>query len=171
MLYFSYGSNMSVRRLRQRVPSALVVTMATLERHELRFHKRSHDGSAKCDAFHTGDALHSITGVVFRMDPAEKPQLDRAEGLGVDYAEKEVNLVCVRGEPLRATTYYALQIDAQLIPYHWYKHHVLTGASENGLPPDYVDQIASVESLHDPLRDRHEREMAIYAGDGLQGQR
>jgi len=41
MKYFSYGSNMSIRRLADRVPSAQLVTVAKLPSHTLRFHKRS----------------------------------------------------------------------------------------------------------------------------------
>jgi hypothetical protein len=50
MQYFAYGSNMSLRRLRTRVPSAVKLGNATLFGHQLKFHKRSQDGSAKCDA-------------------------------------------------------------------------------------------------------------------------
>ena len=50
MYYFSYGSNMSIRRFRLRVPSAACIGSGILKGHELRFHKvSSRDGSAKCD--------------------------------------------------------------------------------------------------------------------------
>lgn len=51
ILYFAYGSNMSSARLRARVPSCRPIGIAFLPGHELRFHKRSKDGSGKCDAF------------------------------------------------------------------------------------------------------------------------
>ena len=81
MLYFSYGSNMSSKRLRMRAPSATFVAVAELSAHILRFHKKSdRDGSAKCDAYHTGDDAHRLFGVVFRVDAAHLPLLDKAEG-------------------------------------------------------------------------------------------
>jgi gamma-glutamylcyclotransferase (GGCT)/AIG2-like uncharacterized protein YtfP len=163
MLYFSYGSNMSLRRLAARVPSAQVVCNARLDGHALKFHKKSNkDGSAKCDAAHTGQNEDIVIGVVFDIDPSHKAKLDACEGLGYGYETKTVSLLSDRGEKVEAFTYYATLIDAALQPFHWYKEHVLRGARENGLPGDYVMRIEEVVSIDDPDNDRHERELAIY---------
>lgn len=162
MLYFSYGSNMSFARLLERVPSARFITTATLVEHDLRFHKKSKDGSGKCDAFLTGNPEHKVLGVVFEIDVVEKPVLDSKEGLGFGYEEKEVSLVQSTGQEVSAYTYYAIKIDEALKPYHWYKHHVLTGATENRLPISYVNRIMNTESVADQDQERHQREMAIY---------
>ena len=53
--------------------------------HRLEFHKVGRDGSAKCDAFETGNPDDSVIGVVFDIHTAEKNYLDQAEGLGVGY--------------------------------------------------------------------------------------
>jgi len=162
MLYFSYGSNMSSKRLQARTPSARFVTLASLSHHELRFHKRSHDGSSKCDAFETGDESHNIVGVVFEIADLEKPILDRYEGLGHGYEKKIVSVADSRGDILETYTYYANDIDTSLAPYHWYHHHVLTGAIEHGLPDEYVSRIERITTMDDPDAQRHAREMAIY---------
>lgn len=163
MLYFSYGSNMSSARLLARVPSARLITTATLIEHELRFHKRSVDGSGKCDAFQTGDSNHQVIGAVFEIDAREKPDLDRHEGVGYGYEEKEVTLIHSSGREIMAYSYYATHIDEGLKPYHWYKHHVLTGARENRLPTSYINRFLNVESTEDHNQERHELEMAIHA--------
>ena len=154
---------MSIKRLKDRVPSAHVISIATLNEHHLRFHKKSKDGSGKCDAHETQNAEHHVIGVVFEIAETDKPELDRKEGLGLGYEQKEVTLTASSGETISAITYYATNIDSKLKPYHWYKHHVLTGAKENGLPSEYVDKISSIESIPDPKLERHESEMAIYA--------
>lgn len=163
MLYFAYGSNMSFARLLVRVPSASFVATAMLARHELRFHKISKDGSAKCDAFLTDDPAHQVMGVVFEIDEAEKPVLDKQEGLGYGYDEKQVVVITNTGNEICALTYYALKIDDALRPYQWYKHHVVTGATEHGLPEDYIKKIIAVEAVTDADQARFGREMAIYA--------
>jgi hypothetical protein len=163
MLYFSYGSNMSVRRLLARVPSAQVMSVATLYEHDLCFHKKGKDGSGKCDIHKTGNSQHFVVGVVFEIDENHKPWLDQKEGLGFGYEQKDVMLASASGEVIKAVTYYATHIESGLKPYHWYKHHVLTGAEENELPREYVENISRVESVVDPMAGRHEREMAIYA--------
>jgi len=162
MLYFSYGSNMSSKRLQARTPSARFVTVASLSHHDLRFHKRSRDGSSKCDAFETGDVSHSIIGVVFEIADAEKPILDRYEGLGHGYEKKVVRVSDSHGDSLESYTYYANDIDPALAPYHWYHHHVLTGAIEHGLPTEYVSRIECILTMDDPDAERHAREMAVY---------
>ncbi|HEB96805.1 MAG TPA: gamma-glutamylcyclotransferase [Sedimenticola thiotaurini] len=162
MLYFSYGSNMSSRRLLARVPSARFVTVAVLPGHHLLFHKIGRDGSAKCDAAVAGGGQRVI-GVVFDIAAREKPLLDRKEGLGNGYEQKWVRLTGAGGDPLEAVTYYATHTDPALRPFHWYKSHVLLGAREHRLPAAYVARIEAVEAIDDPDGERHRRELAIYA--------
>lgn len=160
--YFAYGSNLSVRRLQQRVPSAEFVRSAYLLEHRLCFHKRNRDGSAKADCLHTGDQRETLWGAVFTMLAAEKPALDAAEGLGAGYELKEVEVLFPDGGSLQAMTYYATDIDTSLKPYGWYLNHILTGAAEARLPADYLARLQLVEYLQDPDAERDRRERHIY---------
>ena len=162
MYYFSYGSNMSPKRLQARIPSAEFVVVAILAKHELRFHKIGKDGSAKCDATHTGDAEHIIIGVVYDICETQKPTLDQIEGLGRGYEEKIVTIVTDEGDHHEAITYYATHIDPKRQPFDWYKEHVIRGTREYDFPQHYVKAIDSVESVDDPDSGRHEEEMGIY---------
>ncbi|TQV85542.1 gamma-glutamylcyclotransferase family protein [Aliikangiella coralliicola] len=162
MKYFAYGSNMSLSRLRQRVPSAKLLGAYKLAKHDLRFHKVSKDGSGKCDAFDTGSKDDFIIGVLFDIDAGEKPQLDKAEGLGYGYNEKEVTVVDDGQNVETAVTYYATKINDELTPYTWYKHHVLVGARDAKLPADYVQKIESIPAIEDPDTARESKQMAIY---------
>lgn len=163
LYYFAYGSNMAPQRLRARVPSAEPLQRALLPRHQLRFHKHSRvDGSAKCDACHTGDAGHNVHGMLYRMAAEDKSALDRAEGLGHGYEIKQVTLLLADATTFEAFTYYATDIDPQRLPYDWYLEHVLRGARYAGLPADYLDALARIESMNDPDAQRRERELALY---------
>src|ERR1700687_277338 len=124
MLYFAYGSNMCTGRLRERVPSAMTVRIAQLLNHSLRFHKRSNkDGSGKADAYFTGERENEVWGVIFEFDPAEKQNLDRHEGLGRGYAEKQITVIDLDGSPHPLFMYAAdeAHIEPALRPYSWYK--------------------------------------------------
>ena len=66
-LYFAYGSNMYAARLRYRVPSCRFRLSAQLLRHRLCFHKRSSDGSGKCNAFATAASKDTVFGVVYGL--------------------------------------------------------------------------------------------------------
>lgn len=163
MKYFAYGSNLSIARLRERVPNAVSLGCYSLMAHDLRFHKSGKDGSAKCDAFFTGDGDDIIFGVLFEINVSEKPVLDRAEGLGYGYDEKEVTVVAADGSTLEATTYIATNIDEELKPFNWYVNHVLVGAYGSFLPDDYIQRkIAAVESIEDGDKERDAKERAVH---------
>ncbi len=162
MLYFAYGSNMSVARMRQRIPSAQALACAVLRGHRLAFHKVGRDGSAKCDALPSarpGDLIH---GVLYRLAAHDKPVLDAHEGLGHGYAERRVMVLAADGMHSAAFLYQATQVDHTLTPFRWYREHVLRGAREHGLPAAYIAAILSTETCEDPDLERHRREMALY---------
>ncbi len=161
MNYFAYGSNMSLARLRQRVPSVQRLGTALLRHHDLRFHKQGRDGSGKCDAFFTGRLSDAIHGVLYHIEPEGKAVLDRIEGLGAGYDEKRIELVH-EGGALEAVTYVATHIGNDLQPFEWYLEHVLVGAREAQLPGHYVDELARTAAASDPDPLRHHREMAIH---------
>jgi len=162
MFYFSYGSNMSWKRLRARVPSAEKIGTGILDQHLLRFHKSGRDKSAKCDAYHSGDPEHRVVGVLYKIHPDEKPALDEVEGVGSGYEIKDVVISQENGIPVEAFTYYATDVDADLKPFDWYRQHVLIGAREHNLPDEYVEAIEVIEFVEDNNAERRARELSIY---------
>jgi len=165
VVYFAYGSNMCTSRLRERTPSCKPLGVATLPGHTLRFHKRSIDRSAKCNASAT-DTGENIFGVLFSFDPAERDKLDKAEGVGAGYEHAMITVINAEGRRRKVLTYMATSdyVDETLKPYGWYKDLVLAGASEHGLPADYVaNYIKPVEAIEDPDVDRNKRERARLA--------
>lgn len=163
MYYFSYGSNMSTKRLIARAPGAVKVGSGRLAMHQLRFHKISHrDGSAKCDAEETGNSEHVVYGVLFQITELEKTRLDRYEGLGQGYTQKTVEVELLGGNVIHAYLYSATLIDPGLKPYSWYKEHVLRGAREHALPESYIRMIEKITSIPDTDRTRHISELSIY---------
>jgi gamma-glutamylcyclotransferase len=164
--YFAYGSNMSVARLQDRLRIGGVLGVGTLYETTLRWHKRSIDGSGKCDAFATGNSADKIIGVVYQIEDSQKPRLDRAEGLGKGYTDRiaQVRL----GDRIVAAVLYVADpdfIDSSLKPYDWYKEHVVRGAEEHGLPEEYLTQIRAVSAIPDPKPERARTERALYGTD------
>lgn len=163
MKYFAYGSNMSLPRLRKRVPSAERIGVFTLAEHSLRFHKVSlRDGSSKCDALFTENAEDCVVGALFEISESEKEALDRAEGLGSGYLDKRVAVSDGQGNSFEAFTYYATRTDPSLLPYSWYLYHVIHGAKETEVPSSYLEALESTKTQEDPEKERDARERAIY---------
>lgn len=167
VLYFAYGSNMFSRRLqaRERTPSAIVVGTGFVAGRRLTFDKVSTDGSGKCDAERTCCLTDRVYGVLYEIDPAEKPSLDRAEGLETGYHEEPV--IVVTGSGTRdAITYIATAKEPALRPYHWYKALVVAGAVEQGLPAAYVDWLRTCTSQPDPNATRRaQNELVLFGAE------
>ena len=167
-LYFAYGSNMSARRLRavDRAPSATRVAVGRVVGYRLTFDKVGRlDGSGKCDCERNvladGSAGEVVWGVVWRIDPAERAALDRVEGKGAGYRDAIVQVETADGQ-LPAMTYLATDKDPALKPFDWYRHHVLAGAIEAGLPVPWIDSIRRVATIVDPDPVRAANEYARY---------
>ena len=139
MKYFAYGSNMSTKRLQARAPSSRPFAMARLDGYTLKFHKRSIDGSGKCNIVRTGDPEHHVFGVLFDIAESEKPSLDRAEGSGRGYTPVNIH-VQSGSEQIAAFAYIAMRdwIDDTLLPYAEYLAFIVEGAREHRLPEPYI---------------------------------
>ncbi|NNE38679.1 MAG: gamma-glutamylcyclotransferase [Gammaproteobacteria bacterium] len=162
LLYFAYGSNMSMPRLTSRVPSARAITSAKLVGHNFTFHKISITGSGKCHIACTNNPDDIVWGIVFEILAIEKILLDEKEDLGRGYNVKQVSVSGKNGEIISAFTYYGLVLESSLKPFIWYKEHVLRGAEEHDLPPDYIKVIQAFKSIPDPDKKIHEHELSIY---------
>jgi len=162
MKYFAYGSNMYTKRLRSRVPSCRFCRVASLSGYTIKFHKRSTDDSGKCNAYRTDSATDELIGVVFEIADSEKPELDRAEGLGAGYHEETVTIAGTEGM-VDAYMYVADDnaIDDSLEPYTWYKDLVVAGAKEHRLPQRYIEELEAVPAKQDPDGKRERQNRAL----------
>jgi hypothetical protein len=165
MKYFAYGSNMLSERLLARI-KAENPTPHALERHRLRFHKRSSDCSGKCNVICTGQASDVVHGVIFDVPEDQLAELDKHEGVGCGYVRKSCRFL-IEGVEYDVLTYVADadHIDDALVPYRWYLDLVLAGAEQNRLPRDYVSGLRAMPFTSDPKPDRKTRLEALDALD------
>lgn len=160
--YFAYGSNLLYARLYARCSSIVKIGVARLERHRLTFTKPGSDDSGKC-GIEAVDSEEYVLGVMYQMDKSEKPVLDRIEGNGLGYIDRQIEVQSDRGL-VDCFTYYPTVLNVDRIPYDWYKAFVLEGALENRFPTHYIEMIASIESQVDPHRQRRRSNLAIIRG-------
>lgn len=169
VLYFSYGSNMLVERIRKRCASAKVYGKAQIENYSINFSKRSIDGSGKATL--STDTGGLVYGVVFELHENELAKLDQAEGAGNGYHRHNSFMVRMDGsqEQLRVATYIAdpIYICHSLRPYDWYVRLVVAGAQQHKLPFEYIEEIKRLPSDADPELNRKSRLEALTLLEGL----
>jgi len=148
MYYFAYGSNMLRARLEQRVGSVAVVGAGTVTGHQLRFNKRSRDGSSKCNCHFTGYHADRIHGVVYALRRQQSVRLDEYERHG--YRPGSI-FVQVGSQRFRAMTYFGLDnfLHDDLLPFDWYHQLVLAGARQHGLQRSYIDYLQTISPQAD----------------------
>ena len=166
--YFAYGSNLCLGRFLARVPSGRVVGIGRVRGRALRFHKVGSDGSGKADAWASGDPQDEVWGVLYAFEPEDRHGLDRAEGLGHGYRVQLARVECPDGTATEAWFYEAepRACDEHLTPWDWYLRLCVVGAREQGLPMEYIAQVAQQISRPDPDRERAERNLAVLRGGG-----
>lgn len=131
-LYFAYGSNLLASRLRERVPSAAPRGVARLDGFRLTLDKRGADGSAKANL--APAVRERVFGVVYSLDAAHWPDLDRCEA-GYERFEAGVE---VDGARLAVQTYRSTLLTDDPVAHAWYKRLIVEGAREHGLPAAWI---------------------------------
>ena len=158
--YFAYGSNLHPMRLMERVPSAELVGVAKHPNHVLTFHKKSNDGSSKCNMFNSEPDL--IYGAIYKLKPEHKNELDKFEGKGYGYIDNQITL---EHDEIEYTCFTYLAQQSHIVsdrkPYHWYKKLVILGAQYLQFPDTYISSIEAVESTEDLDTTRRKEKEAL----------
>lgn len=150
MLYFAYGSNMLEHRLGKRIGKISKIDIGKLVGYRMHFNKLSKDGSSKANLVKTNTDADFVLGVIYEIQPAQKPELDKFEGVGKGYDSITVEVERLSNdEKITVDTYQASKTVDNQLPYEWYKKLVLEGAIQNKLPEEYIAAIGSVVSKND----------------------
>jgi hypothetical protein len=158
--YVAYGSNLHPLRINQRVPSAKVIDVIELPRRQVNFHKRSIDGSGKCNL--SEDPSVSSYGVLYEFKAGERAALNRLEGFGRGYREAILTL-SVQDTLYSPYTYVAESsyINTTLRPYDWYKAFVVQGARHHKFPETYIARLESVDCIVDADPTRRSENLSL----------
>ncbi|MFT3909745.1 MAG: gamma-glutamylcyclotransferase family protein [Ferruginibacter sp.] len=167
MKIFAYGSNMNLKRLQKRVPSATKVSNASLDGYAFKFNKTSNDGSGKGNIEQTNNPADKVWGVIFEIDDQEKAKLDEAEGLGNGYNETLIDVTATNGQKVSTQVYLgdAGVINNALNPFDWYKAYVVSGAKDNELPGDYTAGLEAALSTVDSDTKRRDKHFKVINGE------
>jgi len=147
MLYFAYGSNMNSMRIQERTPSAVAIGAACLKHHHVICNKLGQDGTAKANIVPRQNA--STYGVLYEINAEEMKLLDVEE---TGYRRVEKTLLNHLDQKVRAQTYVAYRLTHQPATTIWYKSLMLQGATEHGLPDDYIRALEQLPANNQALK-------------------
>jgi hypothetical protein len=137
MHYFAFGSNMSRRRLEDRVGDVVVWGRGTVHGYRHRFDKLGFDGTAKGNI--EPSSGHEVVGVLYRLTRSQVDTLEAFEG---GYARTRIVAIDGRGRRIDAVTFVAVAPGCDVSPSPVYLDHYARGLLEHGLPLAYLDQLA-----------------------------
>lgn len=125
MLYFAYGSNMSLRRFRNRVGCIQKVCNYTLKDYELLFNcGNGYDLYANIQSC----VGKSVEGVIYKIDKEQERDLDRYEALGVMYIKEHF---MYNGK--KVIYYKGISDEGGVRTSAEYLGHIITGYVDHGL--------------------------------------
>ena len=149
-LYFAYGSNLSSRRLGERISGARALAAAQLDDYRLVFNKPSRDGSGKANLIPAKD--HRAWGVIWSIPADTWSILDQFEP---GYARDACRVRDEAGGWHSAQVYLWLTPSPEQAPFASYLNHIREGALEHALPASFLEQLRGVSCRPDPETETH----------------
>jgi gamma-glutamylcyclotransferase len=134
ILYFAYGSNMSLNRISERINEVKTVNIGFLLDYKLLCNKKSIDGTGKANIVYSPGDI--VWGVVYKIYEDDMDVLDQIE---VGYERKGFEIVTEEGK-IEANAYISYKI-TDTLPKNYYKEFILEGAVENKLPDEYIEYL------------------------------
>lgn len=134
-LYAAYGSNLNLRQMKYRCPTAKLVGTGVAEGYELQFKGRP------CSAFATIAPKEgaSVPVAVWELKPEDERALDRYEGYPSHYFKQEIP-VQIGGREISVTAYIMNPKMEFHLPTPSYLETVRQGYRDCGLDEDVLDR-------------------------------
>jgi hypothetical protein len=165
-LYFAFGSDLDVARLRARAGDIEVLSPARLAGYRLGFfdHDPVWDGGMETLL---ADPAAETWGLLCRLRPAEWERLDACMGATLDgtgtHFHYPVDVTTATGETFLVRTYRRSVRGAPRLPSTEFLDYLVAAARVRGLPVSYQDHLRSLPSApacylvprHDPAQRRH----------------
>lgn len=133
-LYVAYGSNLNIRQMKHRCPTAKLYGTGEIKNYELQF--KGHPGSAFATIAPKEDA--SVPVAVWEIQARDEMSLDRYEGYPSHYFKQNIP-VQLDGEEVNAMVYIMNLKMGFGLPSPYYYQTVHEGYNDCGLNTDVLD--------------------------------
>jgi gamma-glutamylcyclotransferase (GGCT)/AIG2-like uncharacterized protein YtfP len=138
-MYFAYGSNINMKQMKQRCPSAKLYSKAILQGYQIIFpiFSKKWGGGVAGICLKKG---RQVEGVVYKMSKEDLKKLDRFEGVDKGYYyRKKVKVIIENGSILETWTYFPnIDYKSSFPPSKKYLKKIFEGAKEHGLSKKHL---------------------------------
>ena len=141
--YFAFGSNMSAKRMHERLGWTPSPSGAILNNYEMVFNKHSNDGGKANIMYSPGDL---VEGILYSVNEEDLLILDKYEGVAAkQYKRYEIEVRNNNKNSIPAVAYKALNTGKVSAPTEEYLNYILEG--REFLSPEYYSKLASTKTL------------------------
>ena len=152
MKYFAYGSNLTLKQMKDRCPGARKIGIGRLYGYEICFPRKSssREGKGVASIYEKGGRF--VEGVLFKLTSSDWNRLDKYEDVPNSYIRKSVTISMDDGTEIPAETYSAVPMKgAPFKPSTKYLNLIISGAEENGLSRDYINKLCELGKIRKKL--------------------
>lgn len=148
--FFAYGSAMNSSRLAGRGVKFMSFEPAYIDNYQIKFNKRSVDGTAKANIVPSTDS--KVYGLLYKLPKSELSKLDNIEGLtSGHYYRQTMSAITMNEEVFHAEVYIAnakyLVDDDKAYPSAQHITTVVNAAIKNRLDNDYINYLKSFQEI------------------------
>jgi len=143
ILYFAYGSNLSIAQMKRRCPSSKFLRKAVLKGYRLSFYRYSSSWSGGV-ADVVKDHRENVWGLVYTLTRADLTKLDGYEGYPTMYRRKLITVFGVNGQPTKNVwVYYIVNKGSKSAPSKQYIGIIKAAAHNYNFPRYYREMLKS----------------------------
>lgn len=156
--YIAYGSNLNLRQMQHRCPTAEVIGTTTLSNWRLRFR-----GGSSAVATIERATGYKVPVLIWQLQPSDEKMLDRYEGYPYLYRKENLR-VTVNGKRISAMVYIMNEANHSYgTPSTGYLATIFEGYEDSGfnlevlrqaVPADYLKQVSTSTGLDLLFRER-----------------
>ena len=141
-LYIAYGSNLNLRQMAARCPSATIYATGLLNNWELTFRgspSNSHATIRRC-------VCKTFPLLILNINHFDETQLDIYEGYPIYYFKKDI-MVDINGKKKKAMVYIMDENQNPGIPSHHYVQTILQGYRDNNFNLEVLSNALEINSI------------------------
>ena len=144
-IYFSYGSNMDINRIKKRTPTSQKITIGTLENYNLVFDMIGTKGEGKGGGVANIEKQENseVYGVAYYINDNESKVLKSLE-ISMGYSTLEHNIHTKRYGYIKCWMFRRDNSKENHIPNKAYINFIITGMNENKFPEEYISKVKSI---------------------------